>query len=268
MFKALEFKNQKKQTLRGVVFGGKEKKGIIFVHGFERKSCEKKFKNIIDEIKGKYYSFLFDFSGSGLSDGDFEDFTVQKLSKELKIATEIFKKKFKINEIFFIAHSLGCAIVVKFLENNIGFKNSKIVFFAPALNQKELQKYWFVKSKFKEKEITWNNFKEYIDSNTINEFDKYIQIEERETKEHIISNQYFLENINVDYQDILKSLKIDFKNMLIIHGLNDDKVPIQSNYDLTEKIKTLVIKEGDHDLEKPSVVRKYIKDLVEFLKKV
>jgi len=260
MFKALEFKNKKQEVLRGVVFEGKEKTGIVFIHGFERKSSEKKFKNILDEIKRKYYSFFFDFSGCGLSDGSFKDLTVKKLTNELDSAINIFCEKFKLDKILLVAHSLGCAVVLNYLKDNIS-KVSKVVFLAPGLNQKELQKYWFVKRRFKEKEITWENFKEYFDSNVEKSYMEDINIPERETKEHVLSNEYFLENVDIDYQDILKSPN----NILIVHGDADDKVPIASNDKLPENIKTIVVEKGDHDLEKPSIVKKYLQSVIEFL---
>ncbi|MFH1610441.1 MAG: hypothetical protein ABIA91_00975, partial [Patescibacteria group bacterium] len=71
MTQLIEFKNSKNKTLRGILDKTSSPKGIVFVHGFERTTVERKFKIIIDKLKDKISLFRFDFSGCGLSDGDF-----------------------------------------------------------------------------------------------------------------------------------------------------------------------------------------------------
>jgi len=50
MTQIIEFKN-----LRGLLDKTNSDKGIVFVHGFERTTIERKFKAMVDELKNKVY---------------------------------------------------------------------------------------------------------------------------------------------------------------------------------------------------------------------
>ena len=80
------------------------------------------------------------------------------------------------------------------------------------------------------------------------------------TKEHIISNKYFLENYSKNYTDAFK--KINTK-ILIIHGDKDEKVPITSN-----NLKPdIIVKNGDHDLQRPDMVKQWLTKVIKFISK-
>jgi pimeloyl-ACP methyl ester carboxylesterase len=261
----IEFKNHKKELLRGVVDKNlKALNGAIFVHGFERNATEKKFKNSVDGLKQKTNLFRFDFSGCGLSDGKFENTTVEKMSRELEAACGAFlKENAKMKKINIVSHSLGGCIVLKWLEMT-QYKVDKLVFLAPAFNQRALLRYWFVKSQYKnEKEIGWNNYQDYLDDK---KFQDYIAIRKRELKEHFIQNAYFAENEKIDYQNYFEKFNLSSDKILIVHGDGDDKVPMASN-DRLSKMKRIIVAGGDHDLEKPTVVKKYLPQMIRFLDK-
>ncbi|MBU1167453.1 alpha/beta hydrolase [Patescibacteria group bacterium] len=81
---------------------------------------------------------------------------------------EEFEKEIGDCRISVVAHSLGaCALATKIEE--IKDKVEKIVLIAPALNQKDLLRYWFVISQMEKSspdiDITWQNYKEYLDEN-------------------------------------------------------------------------------------------------------
>ncbi|MFH1456609.1 MAG: alpha/beta hydrolase, partial [Patescibacteria group bacterium] len=230
-------------------------KGIVFVHGFERTTVERKFKIIIDKLKDKISLFRFDFSGCGLSDGDFTDFTIKKSANELKFAIDAFVNETKVEEIILISHSVGACVVLEYLKQYSDKKINKIVFLAPALNQKQLHRYWFTKSTNKDVEVTWENHNKYLDEKG---FLKFTEIPERMSKEHWISNEYWLENRERNYNEDLDILPSE---VFVVHGENDDKVPMQSN---SLKVNILV-KKGDHDIQRPDMLEQYIDQLIGFI---
>lgn len=256
MAQLIEFKSSKNQTLRGILDKTNSRTGIVFVHGFERTTVEKKFKAIVDKLRDKANLFRFDFSGCGLSDGDFIDFSVKKSSEELKLAINTFAEyAHKVKEIILIGHSLGACIILDYLKNNPDNMVSKVLFFAPALNQKELLRYYFVKGINKQVDVTWQNYRDYLDEK---EFLQDIEIEKRITKEHWLGDKYFLENAVKDYNNNLKDIQ---QEIFIIHGDNDDKVPIESNQTKPD----ILVKKGDHDLQRPNMIEQWLPQILKFL---
>ena len=250
MTQIIEFKN-----LRGLLDKTNSDKGIVFVHGFERTTIERKFKAMVDELKNKVNLFRFDFSACGLSDGSFEDFSVKKSTEELKLAVNVFIKKSDIKELILVGHSLGGCIILDYLKNNPDNLVCKILFFAPALNQKNLLRYYFVKGSKKDIDITWQNYQNFLDE------EKFLQDAKkgtRMTKEHWLGNSYFLENLDQDYNNDLKKIS---QRIFVDHGDRDDKVPIKSN-----SIKpNIVVSGGDHDLQRPDMIEQWLPQVIKFL---
>ena len=95
------------------------------------------------------------------------------------------------DRVIVVCHSLS-ACAVSLIANCF----NKIVLFAPALNQKELLRYWFVDSLEKEKEIDWRNYKQYLNEE---EFLKDCMRSDKMTKANYISSNYFMEGEGKDY---------------------------------------------------------------------
>jgi len=266
MTKLIEFKNHKKETLRALLDKANSKKGVIFIHGFERTTVERKFKNIVDKLKGKVNLFRFDFSGCGLSDGRFEDFTIEKLTRELNKALKIFRRRSHIKEIVLISHSLGCVVGLNHLASYRTKDIGKVIFMAPAFNQKNLHRFWFTLNFFKEKDINWLNFQKYF-NRIKKQFEKEMKKWPKMTKEHFLSEKYFLETRNLDYQDLFSIVDFEVSKILIVHGDKDDKVPEKSNDRLPSGIKKIIVQDGDHDLERPDMVKQYLNKLIKFILK-
>lgn len=262
--KLIEFKNHKGEVLRGLLDQGKSKRGVIFLHGFERTTVEMKFKNLRDGLAGKANIFRFDFSGCGLSDGKFEDTSVEKMTKELEKAYAVFKKQGpQIKEFIVVGHSLSGCVALNFVAKHTP-AISKMILFGPALNQKELLKYYFVRAKMLLQKIfiDWNNFHSYF---LVDEYEQDLQIKKRMRKSHFITNKYFLENKDKDYQDFISKLVLAPRNILIIQGNKDDKVPLESNNNLPKGIKFIKVMNGDHDLERPDMVKQYLAKTIKFI---
>ncbi len=258
--KLIEFKNKNGDILRGVlVIGEKIKKTVLMCGGFERSATtEKKFKSLADELaKQNIASLRFDYAGCGLSDGDFAKITIQRMANDFRNAVKILQEKTNCKNISIIAHSLSACVVVHSVKESLF---AKIILIAPALNQKDLLRYWFVASAIKKEKpnikITWQNFKDYLDEER---FQADCDRTDKITKANYISADYFLENKDKDYSDLL----INNNNILHIHGDKDDKAPLESlNVEFKNKI---IIQGGDHDLERPDMMEQWLKSIVDFI---
>ncbi len=260
--KLLEFKNKKGNLLRGVFIEPKKfNKCIIFIHGFERTAItEKKFKVLADKLaKKNIASFRFDFTGCGLSDGDFKYTTIKNQVGDFTKALNKIKKVIRQpsdKNISVIAHSMGACILAKYIKTS---KNifGNIVLLSPALNQAELLRYWFTKSQNPKKKIAWKNYKKHLNEKA---FMKDCERSDKMTKANYIAKNYFLENKNKDYSDIFTNLK----NTLCVHGDKDDKAPIENvSINFVNKI---LVKGGDHDLERPDIIKQWLNKVIKFIK--
>lgn len=262
MTKLIEFQNKNGDTLRGILNDTKTDHIAVFVHGFERTAVtEKKFKDLADALYDiGISSFRFDITGSGLSDGDFKHMTVASMAGDLKNAVSQIEKYGK--RINVVAHSLGGCSVAKYLtKGNNNREFDKIVLLAPALNQKELLRFWFATSVMKKEDsslkITWENFKQYLDEN---KFIKDCERQDKTARTHYVSSDYFLENKDKDYSGVFKNTE----NILHVHGDADIKVPLES---LDFRFKNeIIVKGGDHDIEHPNMIEQWILGVVAFLR--
>ena len=263
--KLVEFKNNRNDILRGVYTfpeSDNSKNCAICLSGFERSAAtEKKFKKVADEISRNLMPVLrLDFVGCGLSDGDFRNATLNSLTADFAGAVQCLEEK-GIKKFSIVAHSLGCLVVANQIEQ-MKNKVEKIVLLSPALNQKDLLRYWFVVSKTKEEklniEITWNNYKQYLNED---EFLEDCRKTDKTTKANFINADYFLECKDVDLSGNLKPF---LDKILHIHGNKDIVVPLESvSVNFPNQI---IVEGGDHDLEKPDQMKQWLEKVVEFLK--
>jgi pimeloyl-ACP methyl ester carboxylesterase len=264
MTKLLELDNKEGETLRMLYDEAESNVGIIFLHGFERTSVEYKFKNIVDALYGKVNLFRFDFSGCGMSDGEFGTITAEKYVGEIELAIQKVKQENpNITGIFLVAHSFAVVPALLFVSKNSGVVE-KLVMFGPALNQKVLQRYWFAQKQNvgSKKKITVQNYAKHM---TEKDLEKYVRIASRPSKAHVISKAYYMENKDKNYQELFSTCGISPKNMLILHGDKDEAVPIESNDMLPKGLKVVKVKGGDHDLQSIAMVKQYLKKAVTFL---
>lgn len=264
--KLLEISNGENQNLRGIISMPDDQiqKGVICLHGFERcSSTEKKFKALSDSLVEKMMAVLrLDFSGCGLSDGDFRFTKIEKQADDFVIALRNLKSEIGQERINVVAHSLGACILATKIDE-VKDEIEKIILIAPALNQKDLMRYWFVTSQMKksnpEIEITWQNYKQYLDESA---FQKDCERTDKMTKANYIEPKYFLEAKDFDFSNKFDSLK---DKILHIHGSKDIAVPIESlNITFDNQI---IIENGDHDLEKPNQLEQWKNKAVDFLLK-
>ena len=260
--KLIEFKNQNQEILRGIIIvpNGKINSGAVFVHGFERNATiEKKFKGMSGALAERgIISLRFDFSGCGLSDGDFSKTTIASRAQELLMAVKIFQEEFGLEKLNFVAHSLGACVLVKTLDE-IKPRIAKIVLMAPALNQKDLLRYYFARGNDPEIKVNWQNYKQYLNEE---EFLKDCACADKMTCQNYINPDYFLEAKDMDFSRSFDAVK---NKILHVHGEFDSSVPPESLG--TEFPNRIIVKGGDHDLERPDFWEQWFDKAVEFLTK-
>jgi len=260
--KLIEFRNRIDEVLRGVVTIPEHSagKGVIFLQGLERNATvEKKFRRLADALaEKKVPSLRFDASGCGLSEGDFSRMTLEKRGEELLAALDAFKKEIRANKVSFVGHSLGMCPIAPLLEK-LEPVIDKMVFIAPALNQKELLRYYYAQDKMAADpavEITWDNYRQYIDEDNFLSHCRSGKM----LKENLLRPPYFLEAKNLDYSGSFEAMK---NNILHVHGDSDKRVPLQSlNAEFPHRI---IVAGGDHDLEHPEMWDQWFPHAVDFL---
>lgn len=262
--KLVEFKNQEDEILRGIltVPDAAAETAAVFLQGFERNATvEKKFKLMAGALAQKnIVSLRYDSAGCGLSDGDFSKTTSKKRSQELLKALEILKNKFGAMKINFAAHSLGmCPLALVFDE--LKPMVNKMVFIAPALNQRDLMRFYFVRDSMKRKnpeiKICWDNYRQYLDEA---EFLADCRRTGRMVRENYINPDYFLEAKDLDFSSNFDAVK---DKILHVHGECDLSVPLESlNVEFPNRI---IVPAGDHDLERPDFWEQWFSKAVDFL---
>lgn len=261
----VEFKNNRHEILRGIYTSSENnisKNCVVCLSGFERSATtEKKFKKIADGISKDSTTVLrLDFTGCGLSDGDFKNTTLDSLTADFQNSIKYLEEK-GIKKFSIVAHSLGCLVVA----NQIGqMKNKieKVILLSPALSQKDLLRYWFVINKIKKEksniEIAWYNYKKYLNEN---KFLEDCRRTDKTTKANFIDSDYFLQCKDVDLSCNFKAF---LEKVLHIHGNKDIIVPLESvgvNF-----LNQIIVEGGDHDLEKPDYMKQWLGKAVYFLK--
>lgn len=262
--KLVEFQNTRNESLRGILLSpeSKSQSGVIFVNGFERSgTTEPKFKDLSDRLyNAGIPSMRFDFSGLGLSDGNFKYTTLENWTSEFGNAYDFFKSETGVRDIYVVGHSLGNCVIGKYLEQN---PNSidKAILISPALNQKDLMRYWFVSGKMKKENpgqlIEWRNYKEFLNEE---EFQKDVNKTDKMSKYNFIGAEYFRECSQIDLSNDFEKYKGKF---LHIHGDRDSSVPIESlGIEFSNRI---IVSGGDHDMERPNQRVQWIGKAIEYL---
>ncbi len=260
----IEFKSQDGSTLRGILREGTSSRAVIFSHGLERTSItEQKFKRLADALEKRgVSSFAFDYTGTGLSDGDFSRTTVARLADDFLRAYEVLKKEVGLADIVAVGHSIsGCVLGI--VQTQHQGLLSKIVLLGPALNMHGVLYLKFAKQVARKsgvlQNITWQNFREYL---TEEMFQVHCRRADIVLTANILGTDFFSENKDEDYSYLFSGNTSD---ILHIHGDGDDRVPVQS---ISVKFQnSIIVSGGDHELERPDMMAQWIEKSIEFLLK-
>ena len=260
----VEFPNTNNESLRGILLNpeNESSKGVIFISGFERNgTTEPKFKDLSDRLYGAGIpSMRFDFTGLGLSDGDFRQTTLENWTKEFSNAYNFFKAKTGVKDIYVVGHSLGNCVLGKYLEQDSN-KIDKAILISPALNQKDLMRYWFVLGKMKKDNpaqlVEWGNYREFLNEE---EFQEDVNKTDKMSKYNFIGAEYFKECSQLDLSNNFRGYEDKY---LHVHGEKDAAVPIESlGIEFSNKV---IVNGGDHDMERPNQRTQWIEKAIQYL---
>lgn len=258
----LEFKNKKGNILRGVLVSPDNVENnhvVIMLGGFERAATtERKFKALADAlVRRGVSSFRFDVTDVGLSDGNFYDTTTQTMSDDLSAAINVIGG-LGFKRVSFVGHS-HAASTLSLILKDVDF--SKIVLLAPGTNQQGLWQMWFVKVKNPGIDINFSNYKNYFNEEEYRKTLDDISWTDSMTASHALSPELRKVNSFIDYADNYKDCPPG--KILIIHGTNDSLCPAETvNINTPNKI---MVKGGDHDMEKPEQLNQWLTSAVDFL---
>ncbi|CAF2398970.1 unnamed protein product [Rotaria sp. Silwood2] len=263
----VEFKNSRNITLRGILIESTNtisKTAVVCVAGFEGlSSTAPKFINLTEELFLLPSSpvasvFRYDPTGIGLSDGIYYKMTIDTLVDDLSHAMNYLKTFYK--SFIFIGHSLGSCVIAKFLNSNQNcFIIEKIILLAPALNQYDLHRYWYMQQIYGF--ITWENFKK--DFHEL-DFQEYLNNKPIDACKSHRAHKILFEFIRLCSQEDFSFKLNDYQNQILhIHGTQDAIVPIESIKDQFKN--TLILNTNDHDLEEPNILQEWTMKAVKFI---
>ncbi len=223
--KPISFKNNKNQVLRGVVhIPRKYDTAIVILHGFPgRSSGRAELLAKMFRHRG-YLAMRFDFSGTDISDGKFENKLMSQEVKDIKYAIDALEKKYGFKKLILYGHSTGAVDALLYAHQDP--RITKLIVSGSLVNLKQCLKYDFTQEQitdFKKKGfITYHAPGTWLDKKKLRK---------------AFYDEYFTLNV----KEALKKFK---KPILIIHGGKDELVPIVNGYETyncANKPKELVI---------------------------
>ncbi len=260
----LNFNTQEENHLVGLNLYKGYEKVVIFLGGFcDSVGLHHKYNNIANGLESS--SLFLDFQGIGLSSfglsNDFySEITIEKMSKDLETAVEHLID-YKYKKISVVAHSVSACVVAHLINKKQKDLFEEIIFIAPALNQKSLLRYWYynyclgglltfeeIQKAFKEEEYFEKDFLDYCNKGRI-------------VKSFFIKSNYFLENKDKNYYNLLKD--VDSNKIFQICGDSDPLIPLESLEKLGQIIK---IKNGDHNFEEYNLKNEIVEKILTIVK--
>ncbi len=245
----LTFENKRGEQLVGILhLPAKEKPPLaVLVHGFGQTKSKRSLVRLARSLERQGIAvFRFDFSGCGDSQGELENTTLKRQIEDLNVVMKgIFKQvNLDSRRIAFVGESLGCVAATLYYKNYSDISLKTMVFWAPAFCQKKLIPIWNSKEQLKE----WKK-KGYLI-----------------VKDKKIGLEYLKENENKDYSSILLKMHLP---ILVLHGKEDEVVPLEFSEKLAKKYKNikLVKLNTDHKFENYFEQQKLIKETVSWIKK-
>ena len=232
MIKPIEFQNGKGLTLRGSIHEPNHfDTAVVFLHGFPASNNYLVSTRIGDSLEKLNYLVLrFEFSGTNTSDGEFENKLMSKEVDDIKYAIDFLQSNYNYEKLILIGHSTGAidAALYSYQDERI----DKLVLLGGVGNLKDAVSYDFSE----------NQVNEFISHGYIT-----YSIENHWTYSKSLSKAFYDEFFTLD---VLGSLN-KFKNpVLIIHGENDEDVPVTKDpielHEAAKDSKLVIIKNADH----------------------
>jgi len=254
MEKKIEFENSDGLTLRGFVNEPKNYKGIaiVYLHGFPGNCNGSTAPRVCRSLeKFGYLVLRFDFSGTRISDGKFEDKLMSKEVKDVKYAINFLVKNYKFKKLILIGHSTGAIDAALYVSKDK--RINKLILLGGVSYLNETVRYDFSDEQVRD---FWT--KGYIVYKSPGKW------YHKKKLKKAFYDEFFKLNIP-------KSLKKFRKPILIIHGEKDEAIPVGKDprelYKIALKPKKLVIiRDADHGFSRPKYLRQVISHIDKFIK--
>jgi uncharacterized protein len=251
--KPITFKNASKQVLHGFVHAPKNyTKAVIFLHGFPS-SCQGHTapRLAYSLFQKKYLVLRFSFSHTPPSEGKFEDKLMSNEVKDIRYAINFLHDNYHFKELILIGHSTGAIDAALYAHNDK--RISKLILMGAVSHLNEAVRYDFTDQQvhdfWKLGYVKYSRPGKWVDQKKINKtfYDEFFKL------------------------DIPKAIKKWRKPILILHGENDEAIPVAKDpkelYDFANKPKKLVIIRGaNHQFGNPLHWKKMIKQIHLFIK--
>ncbi|VVB80244.1 2-succinyl-6-hydroxy-2,4-cyclohexadiene-1-carboxylate synthase [uncultured archaeon] len=244
----VEFKNFRNEILRGFVHEPRKIKGaVILLHGFPG-NC-KSLKTLARWLKfAGFLTLRFDFSGTRLSEGNFEDKLMSKEVKEIKSSVDFLSSNYKFKKLYLIGFSTGAIDLSLYAWKDK--RIDRIVLSGGVADLVKCINYDFNKNQIKE-------FKEK----------GFIVYSRPGSWYHNkrLKRGFYEEFFKLNVKNSLHKLK---KPILILHGSKDTTVPIENAKEIydaaNEPKKLMIIKGADHKFSKLRHKLKSFREIVKF----
>lgn len=260
MMREISFRNQKGQTLRGFVhepkgYDGKKGIAIITLHGFPGTCMGGRVEKTSKLLAKKGFLVMrFDFSGSNISDGNFEDKLMSQEVKEIKYAIDFLKKNYRFKRLVLHGHSTGSIDASLY-----AYKDKRInrLILSGATDRLEHS----ARFDFSDM-MVWDFWtKGYITYRRRPDGRKTWVTGKR------LKKAFYDEFFSLD---IPKAMKKYRRPLLIIHGEMDEGVPLQRAKDLFKLCNSpkqlYIIKGADHKFSKRKWLRLFVERIARFSK--
>ncbi len=241
MLKKVQFKNNKKQTLRGFVHvprkyknSAKKTTAIVYLHGFPGhcSGTAARFCGLLAKLG--FLTLRFDFSGSDTSDGKFENKLMSQEVKDVRSAIDFLEKNYEYKKLVLVGISTGA--IDASLYAHTDKRVSKVVLLGAVSDLRHGVRYDFtaeqVHSFWKKGHIVYNRPEKWYHKKKLKKgfYDEFFKL------------------------SIPKAIKKYKQPLLIIHGSKDEAIPLSDPHELYEMAnkpkKLVIIKGGDHQFRK------------------
>ncbi len=257
IIKAAEFKNNRKQLLRGFVHvPEKYRAAVIFLHGFPGHCSGSTaiFSQLAAEKFG-YLAMRFDFSGTDTSKGDFSEKRMSQEVKDIKYAIDFLEDNYPFRKLVLVGHSTGAIDAALYAHQDERINKLVLLGAVSRLDEavhydfsdRQVREFWtkgFITYKNKEQGADWwcHNKK--------------------------LKKQFYDEFFTLD---IPKAIQKWTKPLLIIHGEKDEAIPVRKDphelFAMANKPKRLlVIKGANHKFSEPVHTMKVMQAIDKFIK--
>lgn len=253
MIQKIEFKNGRGLTLRGFIHVPKKyETAILFLHGFPG-SCQgfTATRLLQAAVKTNYLLMVFSLSHTPPSDGKFEDKLMSKEVEDIKYAIDFLEKNYRFKQLVLAGISTGAIDASLYAHRDK--RIDKLILMGAESDTKHSAHYDFTDEQvhdfWAKGHIIYNRPEHWVHQQKLKKafYDEFFTL------------------------DIPKAMRKYKKPLLIIHGENDEAVPLkeaQELFKLANKHKKLVIIGGaDHRFSGKKEFGKVVKVVRKFVEK-